>query len=394
MRTLLTLFLFTLVLSSCSSVKRNQTFLAKGNYDQSISLAVKKLQKDKASEKNDAHIALLEEAFIKAVDADTRRIDFLKKENNPATIREQYYIYSDLYNRQELIRPLLPLYSETLGRNASFKLVDYSNAILTTKKEYLAYLYQEGSLYMNQQTIEDYRTAYNIYCDIEELQSNYKDVPVLKEDAHFYGTDFVFVTLNNRSGQLIPFRLEQELLDFNTYGLDDFWTQYHSERQQDVPYNIGIALNFRNISIAPERIASRDFTRTQEIKTGSSYKRNRGGEIINDEDGNPIKIDTYETITAVLTVTEQTKSVLVSGDVVYRDLQNRRDINSYPLSSEFIFENDYATYRGDKRALTHNDLLLLNNRYVPFPSNEQMVFDAGEDLKIRLKEILKQNALR
>ncbi|GHC62870.1 hypothetical protein [Ulvibacter litoralis] len=394
MRAPLLLLLFTLLLSSCNSVKRNQKFLAKGNYDQSISLAVKKLQKDKASEKNDAHIALLEEAFKKAVEADTRKIAFLKKEDNPATIRERYYLYNDLNNRQELIRPLLPLYSQSLNRNASFKLVDYNNAIVTAKKDFLAYLYEEASAYMNRQTIDDYRTAYNIYCEIDELQSNYRDVPTLKEDAHFYGTDFVFVTLNNRSGQLIPFRLERELLDFNTYGLDDFWTQYHSERQQDVPYNLGIALNFRNIAIAPERVATRDFTRTQEIKTGSKYKRNRAGEIINDEDGNPIKIDTYETATAVVTITEQTKSVLVSGDVSYRDLESRRDLNSYPLSSEFIFENDYASYRGDKRALTDNDLLLLNNRYVPFPSNEQMVFDAGEDIKIRLKDILKQHTIR
>lgn len=394
MRTMLPILLFTLLLSSCNSVKRNQKFLAKGNYDQSISLAVKKLQKDKASEKNDPHIALLEEAFQKAVDEDTRRIAFLKKENNPATIREQYYTYTDLHNRQELIRPLLPLYSETLKRNAFFKFAEYSNEIIESKKEYVAYLYQEASSYMNRQTIDDYRTAYNVYCEIDELQPNYRDVSVLKEEAHFYGTDFVFVTLTNRSGQLIPFRLEQELLDFNTYGLDDFWTEYHSERQQDVPYNFGIALNFTNISMTPERIVTREYTRTREVSTGWTYKRNREGAIINDEDGNPIKIETFEAVTAIVTITEQTKSVSVTGNVHYRDLENRRDINSYPLSSEFVFENDFATYRGDKKALTTNDIALLNNRHVPFPTNEQMVFDAGEDIKIRLKDILKQNTIR
>ena len=44
-------FLFTivavLVLSACSSVKRNQKFIAEGDYDRAIDLAVKKLQKDK-----------------------------------------------------------------------------------------------------------------------------------------------------------------------------------------------------------------------------------------------------------------------------------------------------------------------------------------------------------
>ena len=35
-------------------------------------------------------------------------------------------------------------------------------------------------------------------------------------------------------------------------------------------------------------------------------------------------------------------------------------------------------------------MLYLNAREVPFPSNEQMVYDAGEDLKERLKSIVSQ----
>jgi hypothetical protein len=31
---------------------------------------------------------------------------------------------------------------------------------------------------------------------------------------------------------------------------------------------------------------------------------------------------------------------------------------------------------------------LVNQAAVPFPSNEQMVYDAGEDLKLRLKDIV------
>lgn len=42
------LLLFTAFFSiSCNSVKRTQKFVARGDYDQAIELAVKKLQKDK-----------------------------------------------------------------------------------------------------------------------------------------------------------------------------------------------------------------------------------------------------------------------------------------------------------------------------------------------------------
>jgi hypothetical protein len=393
MRNTLSIVVVILLFVGCSSIKRNQKFLSGGNYDQAISLSVKKLKKDKASEKNDPHISLLEEAFKKASEEDTRRINFLKKDKNPSNIRTVYYLYLDLDNRQDLIRPLLPLYSASLGRNATFQIVNYTNELISSKKAYLEYLYREGEVYMLRQTTEDYRTAYNIFCEIDELQGNYLDVQALKEDAHYLGTNFVFVSLNNDSGQIIPLRLEQELLDFNTYGLDDFWTEYHGEREQNINYSFGIALNFREIAISPERISEREEIRTKEIKSGWDYKRDRDGNIIKDENGDPIKIDKFETVTALVFTTEQSKSVFVGGTVIYRDLIASRDLNSYPLSTEFIFENIFANFRGDEQALTDEDLRFLNNRFIHFPSNEQMILDAGSDIKARFKEILKQNSI-
>ena len=58
---------------------------------------------------------------------------------------------------------------------------------------------------------------------------------------------------------------------------------------------------------------------------------------------------------------------------------------------EFInesFENIYGNFRGDERALLREDRDLIRNRRVPFPSNEQMVYDTGEDLKAKLKDII------
>ena len=130
------------------------------------------------------------------------------------------------------------------------------------------------------------------------------------------------------------------------------------------------------------------------IKDGWEYKRDRNGTIINNEDGNPIKIDKYKTVTAILLETIQIKSVFVGGDVQYLNLQKGREINHHPLASEFVFENIFASYRGDERALTNEDKILVNNRFVPFPNNSRMLLDAGEDVKIQLKEILKENSFR
>ncbi len=387
------LLLFTAILSvSCNSVKRTQKFVARGDYNQAIELAVKKLQKDKGAKEYDAHIRLLEEAFIKAKDEDTRQIAFLKRENNPRNAKQIYYTYLDLQGRQDLIRPLLPIYSKEMGRNANFVFSDYSNDLLNAKDAYVNSLYQEAIVYMQRNTKQDSRSAYNILCELDEVTPNYKDVYKLKEDTHFQGTDFVFVALNNHTRQFIPYRLEQDLLDFNTYGLDDFWTEYHNKRENGINYDLGIDLNFQTIQISPERISDRQYTRSARIQDGYDYRRDRGGNIVKDSLGNPIKIDKFIDVSAVVTITTQEKSVFVGGAVVYKDLVKRRQLNSFPLSSEFIFENAFATYRGDQRALNAEDKTLLVNHFIPFPNNEQMVFDAGNDIKERLKEILRKNS--
>ena len=46
MKKLLSILSLVLLLTACSSVKRNQKLLAKGNYEKAIDLAVKKLQKE------------------------------------------------------------------------------------------------------------------------------------------------------------------------------------------------------------------------------------------------------------------------------------------------------------------------------------------------------------
>lgn len=368
--------------------------LLNGNYDQAIRLAVKKIANDRNSKQVNEHIVLLEEAYAKAVSDDNRRITKLQNDNSPQALRELYYLYFGLESRQNTIRPLLPLQNVVTGFEASFPMADYTQQINRARINFAQSLYDEAQDLMAQNTTLAYRDAHEVLSELNDVQANYKDVAQLLDDAHFYGTDFVLVTLNNRSNVIIPRRLENELLDFNTYKLDDFWTVYHSEQQRDIQYNFGIVLNFREIAISPERVTEKEYRRKEKIKDGFKYKLDRNGNKIKDENGNYVTIDLFKEVTARVTHTVQSKSVLVGGDVIYRDLQGGRNIDKHPLASEFIFENVFAKFRGDERALTIEDKALLKNDFVPFPNNAQMVLDAGDDIKEHLRDILKKNDLR
>ncbi len=388
MRTILSLWLCLLILSGCNSVKRNQKFLAQGDYDQVIELATKKLQNDKNGKNSAAHISLLEEAFERVVNEDQRRIDFLQKENNPANSREIYYLYCDLEKRQERLRPLLPL------SGAQFTLENYTNSILNSKKTFENYLFAEGNRYLKRNTVIDAREAYSFFSDLKNLQSNFPGIDQKLDEAHFRGTDFVLVNLMNRSGQIIPYRLEQDLLNFNTYGLDNFWTEYHARQENGIDYTYGIDLLFNNIQIAPERVSEKSFQRKKVIKDGWEYLLDRYGNVVKDSLGNDIKVDKMITVLADITYTEQFKSARVEGNIVLKDLLRNRSINQQPLGTEFIFENIFARFRGDERALTPEDLKFIRYEYFPFPSNQQMVLDAGEQLKVQLKEFLRNLRFR
>lgn len=392
MKALYLFILLAFIGVSCNSVKRTQKLLAKGNYDQAISLAAKKLQKDKSAKEYDSHIQIMEDAFAKAKQENQSRISLLKRDKSLQSAKEIYYTYLDLEARQRLIRPLLPLYSKEMSRNAKFDFSDYSSEILIAKNDYVQSLYKEADYYLKRNSKMDFRSAYNVLCELDEIQPHYKDVNKLKQEAHFQGTDFVLVDVNNHTNQFIPLRLERDLLDFNTYNLNDIWTEYHSRKDSRINYDFGIELNFETIQISPERISERQYTRKETIKDGYDYKRDRRGNIVKDSLGNPIKIDKYKDIIAVVTSTVQEKEVLVGGMVVYNDLKNRRTLNSFPLATEFVFTNIFASYRGDDRALTIEDRNFVNNIFVPFPNNEQMVFDAGTDIKNRFKEILRDNS--
>ncbi|SOC79746.1 hypothetical protein SAMN06296241_1279 [Salinimicrobium sediminis] len=388
------LLISLLILSACSSVKRGKQAVNQGNYHEAIDIAVEKLQKDKDKKGNQEHILILEDAFKKLTEARKKRIVFLEKEGNPANLKDIYLLYRELDGVQKQISPLLPLALHSNNREARFRFTDYTDALIASRNRYVDFLYEEAKSLMQQQEKMTYRQAHNQLLELQRLSPGYKDVSQLLEESHNRGSDFVLVELKNQTPFVIPVRLEDELLNFNTYGLDDFWTEYHAERKRNYEYDFAVQLGFREILISPERLLEREIPLEAEVSDGYTYKKDRKGELVLDSLGNKIKVENFVKVKGVLYKTVQTKNLALQGKVDYLDLRNGRIMNSYPLNTEFVFENVFASYEGDKRLLTKEDKLLLQNRFVPFPSNEQMLLDASDDIKSRLGPILKRYRFR
>ncbi|WP_075342220.1 hypothetical protein [Tenacibaculum agarivorans] len=391
----LLLFIIT-ILCACSSVKTAQKAINSGDYEKAITLSIKKLTSNKTKEKNQPYVVMLEEAFQKATERDQSRISFLEKQNNTANLAEIYDLYRDLNYRQERIRPLLPLRILKSNRQANFDFKNYDDAILKAKEKYVSNLYTEAQSIFKQGSSNKiyYRKAHNEFAKLDRIYPDYKNTSTYLEDAHNRGTDYVFVSVNNDTDQIIPRRLEDDLLAIDTYGLNDFWTVYHAQKNRNINYDFDLELNFRSIEVSPEQIKEREVIKERKIKDGHTFLLDDKGKQVKDSLGNKIKVDKFITVRCRLYEFTQFKSSRVTGVVRYIDNKSDQIIERFPIESEFIFEHSYADYDGDKRALDDPLLDLIRLESVRFPSNEQMVYDTGTDLKERLKRIISRNKFR
>lgn len=388
---LMTSFLF---LIACGGVKKTQEALNTGNYDFVIQEAVNQLKKNKTNKRKQQYVILLEEAYGKALDRDLATIKFLKADGNPEKLEDIYNTYVAIRNRQEIIKPLLPLPILEKGKNAQFKIQDFSSELISTKNQLSEHLYTNATaLLRSTKQKYEFREVYEDFKYINEISPNYKDTRRLMEEAHVKGTDFVLVTLNNSTDKVIPQRLEEDLLNFNTYGLNDLWTVYHGTEIDQIDYDFGLILDLREILISPEQIREKQIIKEKQVVDGWKYATDDNGNVLKDSLGNNIKVDKFKNVRCELYEFTQFKTTRVAGQVKYINFKSKQLIEAFPISSEFAFEHSYANFDGDRRALDQQYIDLTNLRAVPFPSNEQMVYDTGEDLKAKLKYIITRNKI-
>ncbi|CAM3099402.1 hypothetical protein [Flavobacterium frigoris] len=393
MKKSLLLLSFIILVAACG-VKSTQNLLSSGNYDAAINKAVSNLRTNKEKKGKQDYIYLLEEAFAKAKERDLNAINLLAKDANPVKLEKMYNMYLQLNSRQEKIKPVLPLGLIREGRNAIFPFDNYNDQIIDSKNALSAYLYANSKKLLLTDNKMNFRKAYDDLGYLNQINPNYKDVLSLMDNALFKGSDYVMVETINQTNMIIPARLQNDLLDFSTYGLNDKWTVYHSSKQKGIKYDYGMLIRFNQIYISPEQINEKEFVKERKVKEGSKKLLDDRGKEVLDKDGKVIMVDNFRDVTIRIYEFRQFKSCQITAIVDYVSYQDNRLLKSFPLTAENIFENIYSKYKGDKRASDDNYASYFDNNRLLFPTNEQMVYDTAEDLKLKIKEIISRNPFR
>ena len=357
----------------------------RGQYDMAIHKSVKKLR---GNPENTKEINILEKSYIAANDIDNNRIKFLKTDGKPETWNEVFLHYSQLKERQEFVRSVLPL--KDGGRIIDFPKIDYDKEIVSAKRNAAEYFYAHGKKLLTSSNRFDARDAYFEFKKVKEYYQNYEDVEKFMEQARLSGITNVLLQFENNTIIKLPKEYGTSLLDFNISFLNSEWIKYSNQNNNNTFHNI-VKINLKIIDISPEKLNQKESTQSKTIQDGWEVKLDANNNTIKDSLGNPIKVPRMVTVSCKVFEVLQQKASHLEGTVEYYEYNNQNFITSKPIASDFFFENRAVTANGDLRALDAETAKLVGRTPVPFPNDIDMIMAATDVFKKVMMDLLKDN---
>lgn len=373
--------LFIFLLGGCSL---SNQYLKVGNYNAATESATNALLKNRKKQKQ---ILILEQAFKASQMSDLNRIKQLKLEGTPANWLEIYAIYDRIRYRQNRLQPLLPLFIRKEFRNAEIELVDIDRELADAKVNSAEFLYNSALQLLQSNQKRDVRNAYSRFEELQQLSPDYKDSRLKMNEALQKGRVNVRVEIQNKSRVLLPADFEPELLRFSTGDLNTRWVRYTNDTV--TPHDYKMLLRIQRIDVSPERVSENNFKEQATVKDGWTYVYDKNGNVKKDSLGNDIKTDRFITVTAAVTETRQFKSAVMSGEYILLEAATGQTLKSNPFTETVNFENFFARFTGDKRALSKNTLQRLGGQPMPFPQDLGMIMDIATIIKGKLSGVLK-----
>ncbi len=372
-------------LLSCQSAKKSYQ---SGNFETAIEKAARKLRNDRTDEDN---IIYLEAAYDRLYYQVKDRVSFLRKEGRPENTVAIFDEYSVLKMYEGMIKPLLPLYIESKKRNAQFKFIS-DEEFIESKKLSAEYLYSYAGGLLANGTRSDARRAYELYEELKCIYPTYKDADARQREALIAGTNQVNVVIQNKSGAPLFTELEKQLTTLPVGDLNSEWVNFSNEKNTAKSFDYQVNVTILYLSVTPDlQLVNNTITERKTVEDGWEYVLDSRGNVMKDSLGNDIKQTKYKTIKCIVTEYVEKKQASIAGTIDFYDSKTNSLLYSYPLDIQEVFEHHWATANGDLKALSpqSNDLVKIGP--LPFPTEIEMLVKAGDDLKLKLKEAVRDH---
>ncbi|MCO5229562.1 MAG: hypothetical protein M9958_00260 [Chitinophagales bacterium] len=377
-----------LLASSCTSALKS---FDRKDYDTSVGIIIDKIAKNRKVKDQD--IKLLEEAYIRAVEKDKTKIQQLKSSNYQGqNWIEIFNLYSSMMKRQDAIMRISPIYL-TDGNVYTPETYDFIPAREEAREGAAEYHYLIAKDLLNSGLRSKARDAYNHLDCIFYYYKDYKDAQNLLAIAKDKGTAHILMSVDKNPQLFLPKDFEYELFNYN-YGsaLNNNWVKVYTNANDRNQYDFAVRLILSESYISPEKIKESSYIDEKEIEDGWKYVYDSRGNVMKDSLGNDIKVPKYTKISARVVEVQMNRSAAVRGTVDFYDFNRRRNVKQEVAQGEAVFNHYYATYSGNRNALTEESKKKVSNSPAPFPSDADMILLATNELKKQFRNIFSANS--
>lgn len=343
-------------LMSCKSASK---LYQKGNYDEAVEVAAKKLQKD-PNDKKLQDVILGSYRF--AVQDHESKIANYSSSANDLKWEWTYNEYAALQN----------MYNAIYRSPQVFGLVhptDYSSYLITYAEKAGDVRFERGLTLMQNGDKVSYKNAYSEFqAALRFKPGNLQIVDKLNEAYDYAVTNVVVLSMNQNDFRFSSYNYnynnaDEQLLRTLKYNSGNEFVKYYSSaeaRSLNLRVDQAVEMRFMNMNIG----GFYDTKKTKEVSKQVVTK-----EIVYNKDS-VVKI--YGTVRAKITTTQRTMHSEGSLQVTIRDA-NGRWLWSDNLISKHDWYTEFATYTGDEKALTDNDKELVNRKQELPPSENEVI---------------------
>ena len=358
-------FSFSVTLFACKTANKAYD---KGNYTNAIELAIKKLQKNP----NDGETkALAKNAYNKAVNDHRGNIRSLSNSTNESRFVKLHSEYRQLQSLYLLVKAQ-PSLSEFI------RPVDYADYVETYQNKSAEAHYQKGLSLLNENNKASSREAYNEFK--ASLKYTPDDANTRKKMEEAYQAAVVNVVLLSMDQQYGGYRysssyqirnFEEDIIRNLRYQLNNDFVQVFSEwdaKSRNIEPDEILEMRLGRIEIGRPY----DQTQTRNVSKEVVIK-----EIVYKPDS---VVKQYGTVHAQMQITRRT--MVSEGDlhVSARDAKGRILWNDI-FRGEHRWQIEFATYRGDERALSQSDKSLLNRNDYNTPREDDILKEVFREIE-------------
>ena len=348
--------LVLLALNSCSSGKKA---FEQGDYYEAVLKSVNRLRQKPNHKKSKA---VLRKSYPLAVQTLEKKAKHIQTANEPFKWKQVLQIYAQINH----------LYEEINHAPGALAVIprprNYYQAMDDIKKKAAEESYAAGRKLMSRNTREAAKEAYFHFADVQQFIPGYKDVEKQLAEAEFMATLKVVVEQipvpgrYSLSGGFFQDKVEEFLhSQYKGTRFVRFYSPDEARRE-----NLQIIDQYLQLQFDDFVVGQTHFTENTETISRDSVKV---GEV-KLEDGT--KKAAYGTVKAKYKLSR--KEVVSKGLLSMRvvDANNNAVLLHRKFPGEFVWFSEWASFNGDERALTEEQLALCELREIPPPPPQDM----------------------